>query len=202
MKNSAPHTSAISMVWPKSGCRTSSETTRSSSASAAVLAGISGRRVDSPNSQAIRITNAGLTNSDGWMLTPRITSQRRAPLISAPKNGVAATSTRLIRKMISATRRTCRGDSNEVASSTTMVGARNRTWRLTKWKASRLSLAATGGLAASDRMRPPSMRPSSAASAGRSTVNHQSPNGVRTVREAMPYPVPRPSPDAAWLQGG
>ena len=39
----------------------------------------------SPNSQAIRITKAGLRNSDGCMLTPRMTSQRRAPLISAPK---------------------------------------------------------------------------------------------------------------------
>ena len=50
-----------------------------------VFAGISGRLPDSPNSQAIRITKAGLRNSDGWTLTPRITSQRRAPLISAPK---------------------------------------------------------------------------------------------------------------------
>ena len=37
------------------------------------------------------MTKAGLRNSDGWMLTPRMTSQRRAPLISAPKYGVAAT---------------------------------------------------------------------------------------------------------------
>ena len=67
-KNSAPQTSATSMVWPKSGCSTSTVTTTSSSASAMVLAGISGRRADSPNSQAIRITKAGLRNSEGWML--------------------------------------------------------------------------------------------------------------------------------------
>ena len=73
------------MVWPKSGCSTNNATTTMSSASAMVLAGISGRFANSPNSQAIRITKAGLRNSDGWMLTPRITSQRRAPLISAPK---------------------------------------------------------------------------------------------------------------------
>ena len=84
MKNSAPQTSAISMVWPKSGCSTSATTASSSRPSAMVLAGISGRRADSPNSQAIRITKAGLRNSDGWMLTPRITIQRRAPLTSAP----------------------------------------------------------------------------------------------------------------------
>src|SRR5436305_3693133 len=63
-------------------------------------------------------------------------------------------------------------------------------WRLTKWKASRLSRAATGGLAASDRMMPPSMRPNMAARTTRSTVHHQSPKGVRTVRETMPAPRP------------
>ena len=72
------------MVWPKSGCSTSPSTTVASIPSAMVLAGISGRRADSPNSQAIRITKAGLRNSDGWMLTPRMTSQRRAPFTSAP----------------------------------------------------------------------------------------------------------------------
>ena len=50
-----------------------------------LLAGISGRFAVSPNSQAISTTKAGLRNSDGCILTPRITSQRRAPLISAPK---------------------------------------------------------------------------------------------------------------------
>ena len=132
MKNSAPQTSAISMVWPKSGCSTRQRDDDSSSASAMVLAGISGRRADSPNSQAIRITNAGLRNSDGWMLTPRITIQRRAPLTSAPKNSVAATSTRLTTNTTSAMRRMCRGGRNEVASSTATAGIRNSTCRLTK----------------------------------------------------------------------
>ena len=35
-----------------------------------MVAGTSDLRADSANSQAIRITNAGLRNSDGWMLTP------------------------------------------------------------------------------------------------------------------------------------
>jgi hypothetical protein len=39
------------------------------------------------------------------MLMPAITSQRRAPLISAPKIGVIATRNRLIRNTTSATRR-------------------------------------------------------------------------------------------------
>ncbi len=92
-----------------------------------VLAGISGRFADSPNSQAIRTTKAGLRNSDGWMLTPRITSQRRAPLISAPKYGVAATRTRLTTNTISETCRISRGDRKEVAISTPAAGMRNST---------------------------------------------------------------------------
>ena len=86
------------------------------------MAGISGRFAVSPNSQAIRITKAGLRNSDGWMLTPRMTSQRRAPLISAPKCGVAAVSTRLTIKTTSATLRISRGDRNEVPISTAPAG--------------------------------------------------------------------------------
>ena len=73
------------MVWPKSGCITNSATTVMSSIKAKVLAGISGRLADSPNSQAIKTTKAGFKNSEGWMFMPKITSQRRAPLISAPK---------------------------------------------------------------------------------------------------------------------
>ena len=97
-----------------------------------VFAGISGRRADSPNSQAIRITKAGLRNSDGWMLTPRMTSQRRAPLTSAPKTSVATTSARLTANTTSAMRRMWRGGRNEVAISTAIAGIRNMMWRLTK----------------------------------------------------------------------
>ena len=132
MKNSAPQTSAISMVWPKSGCSTSSVTTSRSSASAMVLAGISGRRALSANSHEIRTTNAGLRNSEGWMLTPASTIQRRAPLTSAPKNSVAATSARLTTNTTIAVRRICRGDRNDVPMSTTNAGARYIMWRLTK----------------------------------------------------------------------
>ena len=85
MKNSALHTSTTSMVWPKSGWITRSATTISSSSSDSALAGMSGRLADSPNSQATRMTKAGLRNSEGWILTPKMISQRRAPLISAPK---------------------------------------------------------------------------------------------------------------------
>ncbi len=44
------------------------------------------------------MTKAGFRNSDGCTLTPNSTSQRRAPLISAPNIGVTATSTRLDRE--------------------------------------------------------------------------------------------------------
>ena len=102
MKNSAPQTSAISMVWPKSGCSTSSATTATEQARArscwpACRAGAS----ISANSQAIRITKAGFRNSDGWMLTPASTIQRRAPFTSAPKTSVAAISARLTMKTTS-----------------------------------------------------------------------------------------------------
>ena len=60
MKNSEPHTIRISMVWPKSGSITSSDTSSSSSISAIDVAGISGRRADSANSHAAITTNAGL----------------------------------------------------------------------------------------------------------------------------------------------
>ncbi len=74
-----------------------------------VLAGISGRRADSANSQAIRMTKAGLTNSEGCTLTPATTIQRRAPLISTPSHRVETTSARLMTKTTSAMRRICRG---------------------------------------------------------------------------------------------
>ena len=89
-----------------------------------VLAGMSGRRANSPNSQAIRITKAGLRNSDGWRLTPSSTIQRRAPLTSAPKSTVAMHPSTLSANTTSARRRICRGDSNEVASRMAIVGMR------------------------------------------------------------------------------
>src|SRR3984957_6256564 len=93
-KNSAPQTSVMSMGWPKSGWRTSAVTVAPSTRSANVFAGISGFFADSANSQAIRITKAGLRNSDGWMLTPASPIQRRAPLTSAPTKGDTSTITK------------------------------------------------------------------------------------------------------------
>ena len=120
------------MVWPKSGCTTRSATTVSSSTSDMALAGISGRLADSPNSQATRMTKDGLRNSDGWILTPKSTSQRRAPLISWPKIGVAATMIRLTMNTISDSRRICCGVRNDTPSRMAMVGNRKNIWRLTK----------------------------------------------------------------------
>ena len=121
-KNSALQTSAISIVWPKSGCSTSPVMASSSSASAKVFAGISGRRADSPNSHAMRMTKAGLRNSDGWILIPSKTIQRRAPLTSAPNCSVAATNARLTKKTMTASRRMWRGGRNEVANITASAG--------------------------------------------------------------------------------
>ena len=89
-------------------------------------------RVDSANSQEIRITKAGLTNSDGWMLTPASTIQRRAPFTSAPNTSVAAVRARQTMKTTSARRRIWRGDRNETAIITRKAGARYIACRLTK----------------------------------------------------------------------
>ena len=124
MKNSALQTSTTSMVWPKSGCFTKSATTVSSITNEMVLAGMSGRLADSPNSQATTTTKAGFKNSDGWMFTPKITSQRRAPLISAPKTGVNATRMRLAKNTMTASRLIWRGLRKDTLSSTAMVGKR------------------------------------------------------------------------------
>jgi hypothetical protein len=132
MKNSAPHTIRINSVWPKSGSSTSSATTTSSAPSASEVAGISGRRVDSENSQATSTTKAGFANSDAWMLMPAIEIQRREPLTSAPNTSVAASSTTLIANMISAERRTCRGEKNETPIITANAGRMNSTCRLKK----------------------------------------------------------------------
>ena len=154
MKNSAPHTIRISMVWPKSGSITSSDTSVSSSTSAIEVAGISGRRVDSANSHAASTTKAGLADSEAWMLTPIRVIQRREPLTSGPISSVATISAIETANTISAVRRICRGDRNDTPISTMKDGSRNSTWRLKKWKGSSPIRVATGGLAASDRMMP------------------------------------------------
>ena len=80
------------MVWPKSGSITRSATSISSSTSAIEVAGISGRLVDSANSQAATTTKAGLADSEAWMLTPSSVIQRREPFTSAPNSSVATIS--------------------------------------------------------------------------------------------------------------
>jgi len=120
------------MVWPKSGCSTSTPITETSRPSASVFAGMSALRVDSANSQEIRITKAGLTNSEGWMLTPASTIQRRAPFTSAPITSVAAVIASAMMNTTSASLRIERGDMNETAIITTSVGARYIAWRFTK----------------------------------------------------------------------
>ena len=120
------------MVWPKSGSITRSDTSVISSASAIEVAGISGRRADSANSQAASTTKAGLADSEAWMLTPSSVIQRREPLTSGPNSSVATIRTMLIANTISAARRICRGDRNDTPIITMKDGSRNSTWRLKK----------------------------------------------------------------------
>ena len=70
------------------------------------------------------MTKAGLRNSDGWMFMPKMTSQRRAPLISGPNIGVAATMIRLTVNTTTASRRIWRGSRNDTPSRMAMVGIR------------------------------------------------------------------------------
>ena len=92
--------------------------------------------------------------------------QRREPLTSGPNSSVATIRTMLTANTISAARRICRGDRNDTPISTMQAGSRNSTWRLKKWNGSSPIRVATGGLAASDRMTPPSISAMIAASSG------------------------------------
>ena len=132
-KNSAHQTMAISMVWPKSGCATSGATTMASSSTANSLPGSSGRLPPSANRNAVRITNAGFRNSAGCTDTPRIDSQRRAPLASSPRNNVAMVAMSMTTNRISATRRTLRLGRNDTATITQSAGMAKKAWRMTKW---------------------------------------------------------------------
>src|SRR4051812_37074278 len=177
MKNSAPHTTRISMVCPKSGSITRSATSISSSASAIVVAGISGRLVDSANSHAAITTKAGFADSEAWMLTPSKVIQRREPLTSGPTNSVATISTMLTANTNNAVRRICFGDRKDTPTSTISDGSRNMTWRPKKWNGSSPIRVATGGLAASERMTPTSISATIATNSGFSTGHHQLESG-------------------------
>ncbi len=80
MKNMAPQTAVVRMVWPRSGWATSSAATMPKSRMAKRLPGISGWRACSANSQAQTTTKAGFMNSDGWIEMPAIEIQRRRAL--------------------------------------------------------------------------------------------------------------------------
>ena len=64
-----------------------------------------GVRCASANIQAASTMKLGLTNSDGWIASGPICSQRCAPLISGPMNSVSTISASATRKAIAATRR-------------------------------------------------------------------------------------------------
>ena len=122
------------------------------------------------------------------MLTPISVIQRREPFTSGPNANVATIKAMLTANTNSALRRICFGDMNDTAISTMKDGSRNNTCRLKKWNGSSPIRVATGGLAASDRMTPPSINANIAASSNLSTVHHHSENGVRWSRASMGVP--------------
>src|ERR1700730_3318932 len=91
----------------------------------------------------------------------------------------------------SATRRTCRGDRNEVATRTTTEGIRKRTWRCTKWNVERPSRSATGGLPAIVNTSPDTISAATAARIQRSIVHHQFARADRSARDTIVAPLAR-----------
>ena len=183
MNTSAAHTSEISMVWPKSGCRMSGTIVAGSNRKAmarAINLGAPGR-APSASAQAVSTMKAGLMNSEGC----RPSIQRREPFTSAPNISAAKISARLTANMINAARRTWRGARNDDATSRTAVGGASKAWRLTKWNVDSPSRSATAGLAANAITTPNSMRAPKAASSQPSTLRNQSATGPRSVLETI-----------------
>jgi hypothetical protein len=89
-----------------------------SSATASILPGTSGRRLPSANSQAVMTMKAGLISSDGCTDMPATNSQRREPLISSPTKSTSTIIARKTTSMTSAVRRTWRGVISDKASMT------------------------------------------------------------------------------------
>ena len=188
MKNSAPQTSAISMVWPKSGCSTSSVTT---SQQQRQRHGV-GRHFRPPRRFG---EQPGDQDDEGRLEEFRrldvdaeqITSQRRAPLISAPKNGVAATSTRLTTNTTSASAADLpRRQERRRRAGPAIAGQQEQDVPVDEMerveaeprrdRRARRERQDDAGQHQRDRAPPASAR---------STVHHQSPKGVRCVREIM-----------------
>ena len=93
---------------------------------------MSGRFWLSLNSHAVSTTKAGLTNSDGWIETKPIWSQRLAPLISGPSPRITAISAMPTRKITRLTRRICFGVSVEAANMMATAGRSSAACRRTK----------------------------------------------------------------------
>src|SRR5271165_6599606 len=182
-KKSEVHTTATSIVWPKSGSRMSGAMVSGSSRKDSNFAGsaVGPLRPPSVKAQAARTTKAGLMNSEGCR--PKI--QRRAPLTSAPYMSARRMSRNDTTNSSNAARRTWRGVRNEVAIINAAVGISMRACRSTKWKVERLSRSATAGLAASAITRPITISAPKEPRSQRSTVRIQSARGPRSALETM-----------------
>ena len=136
----------------------------------------------SENSQAARMTKAGLTNSEGWMPMPASMIQRRAPLTSAPEEqrGARRAPWRRRRARAQCAARARRRGSDDRDHH--REGRRGSSiWRLTKWKVGRPRRSATGGL---PPCRARCRRRSSDAEAGSSQVDGPPPIGERALLDA------------------
>ena len=143
----------------------------------------------SAKSHAATTAKQGFTNSDGWMEMPARLIQRRAPLISAPTMSVSTRASRLRAKPIIARRRTVRGGCIDTAMMTAIATGVSASCRLTKWKLSAPIRSATAGLAARTRSEPKPISTARPAITQRSTVHHQWPIGLRSMRVRLPIRV-------------
>ena len=83
---STNHAPKNRIVSPRLGCIIRSAATTTSATADSAITGRLGSRIRHDRIQATAIAKAGFRNSDGWKRIPK-SSQRRAPLTSAPTIG-------------------------------------------------------------------------------------------------------------------
>ena len=152
-KNSVAHTRLTSSVWPTSGSDSrAGPRTALPSGSASGSAGMSVRASLSANSQADRITNAGLANSEGWNeWPPKLQPAARAVDLGPDEVHGDHAAEGDERSSTSARRRTPRGESSEIVSMMSNAERREQEVALDEVVGRQALLDGDGGLAASEK---------------------------------------------------
>ena len=127
--SSAIHTVQKITVCPKSGCNISSTATIPVIAPVMSTVGSSCSLTLSDRTQATATMNRGLRNSDGWNSAMPTPIQRRAPLCTAPMNGVTASRKAKSAAPLSASRRAVATGSIDTPNSTGSDTPTHISWR-------------------------------------------------------------------------